>query len=137
MGSPECVHMKLHLRGLIAESCANRTSQACEAASFHTKSACSSRNVGGASLHIVPRRAERPDRAGRQARLANANVARVAAGAHRRKIERDGKQESGAEGMPEAEARMDVEADGGDEPGARPPRPGEEGQRRLVEGIGG
>ena len=90
-----------------------------------------------AAGHVIIFTGERFDRTGAEAGLAVAGLAWMRTWRGCGQVEGDREEECRPEGMPEAIGRMDVHAERRDMAGLGPPRPGQEGQRRLVEGIDG
>src|SRR5262245_27171819 len=90
-----------------------------------------------AAWHVIGSTGEGADRTGAETGLAVAGLARMSAGRGEGKVEGDREQEGRPKGMPQAIDRMDVHAQRRDMAGLSAPCPGEEGKRRLVEGIDG
>src|SRR5437868_15291850 len=135
MGFEKGAHVELRLRRTINESAADRAGAPRQAAIRHAVHTLRCGDMVDAARHVIALPRKRPDRAGAEAGLALAALARMGAWRQRRKVELDREEQSRAESVPQAIGRMDIAAERRAMAGSGAPGPAAEGQRRLVEGI--
>src|SRR4051794_32330781 len=110
-------HVERGLASVIATVIADRTGGPRETTPRHASVARRAGDVGGASRHLEACRTERFDRAGPQARLFGAAVAWIGSGRRERHLEVAIEGKGAAVAVPQAEIRMDQNAERRDENG--------------------